>query len=87
MRLLNIINKEPLRAIFQKPLDDLNPLPMPIIRRFKVNTDLKNLGKIVEQNQLSSINHEAERMLHDNEEVPINFPMWKRWWIFFKIKF
>ena len=87
MRHLNIINKEPLRAIFQKPLNDLNPLPMPIIRRFKVNTDLKNSGKIIEQNQLSSESDEAERMLHENEEVPNNFPIWKRWWNFFKIKF
>ena len=60
---------------------------MPIIRRFQVNTELKKLGKIVEQNQLSSINLEAEKMLQKKEGMPINFPIWKRWWIFFKIKF
>ena len=60
---------------------------MPIIRRFEVNNAHKNLGKTVGQNQLSSINLEAEKMLQKKEEVPINFPFWKRWWNFFKIKF
>ena len=50
---------------------------MPVIKRFKVNTDSKKSEKIVDQNQLS---HNRDQ----HEFPPKNIPFWKRFWNFIK---
>lgn len=59
---------------------------MPIIRRFKVDTELKNSEKIIAQNHSLRESFEGEDMFDKKEKEGVRFPIWKRFWNFFKIK-